>query len=143
MIKGWLISKIEDFDTHKPYSDRYSSKADNWATCDLLTFNIKDNAEKYYNLALTYRQSELPFRRRIGMYMLLRCIADGANIDEIFDLLDDFENEGHYDVNILNSWLLCECFIKQREKTLRYLEKTHSINSRSIKGFKNAGKVEG
>lgn len=101
--------------------DIYSSRADNWATCDLLTFHIKGNEEKYYNLTLEYINSELPFRRRIGMYILFYFVDDDKYINKIFDLLNRFENEDHYYVNMMNSWLLSECFIKQREKTLVYL----------------------
>ncbi|MDO5557313.1 MAG: DNA alkylation repair protein [Clostridia bacterium] len=40
-INGFLITKIKDFKTMKKYLDIYSKKADNWATCDLLSFNVK------------------------------------------------------------------------------------------------------
>jgi 3-methyladenine DNA glycosylase AlkD len=32
-----------------------------------------------------------------------------------------------YYVNMANAWLLCECLIKEREKTLKFLEH-HSLN---------------
>lgn len=122
-INGMLISKIKDFEIFKKYLDDYSSKADNWATCDLLTFNIKNNEEKFYNLALEYSKSSLPFRRRIGMYILFYYIGDDKYIDKIFNILDTFEDEQHYYVNMMNSWLLSECFIRQRSKTLKYLDR--------------------
>ena len=122
-----LISKITDFDTFKKYLDIYSSKADNWATCDLLTFHIKGNEEKYFNLTLEYINSELPFRRRIAMYILFYFIVDDNYINKIFDLLNCFGNEDHYYVNMMNSWLLSECFIRQREKALAYL-KNNKLN---------------
>lgn len=121
-INGFLISKIKDFDTMKKYLDIYSSKADNWATCDLLDFKIKGNEEKYYNLSLEYIKSEKPFVRRIGVYILFEFICDDNYIGKIFKILDSFEKEEHYYVNMMNAWLLCECFIKQRDKTLKYLE---------------------
>lgn len=127
-INGFLISKIKDFDVYKRYLDIYSSKADNWATCDLLTFNIKGNEDKFYNLTLEYIKDDLPFRRRIGMYILFYFIDDNSYIDRIFGLLDKFENEDQYYVNMMNSWLLAECFIKQRNKTLKYLN-NNKLNS--------------
>ena len=30
--------------------------------------------------------------------------------------------EKEYYVNMANAWLLCECLIKEREKTLKFLE---------------------
>ncbi|MDD4291440.1 MAG: DNA alkylation repair protein [Clostridia bacterium] len=121
-VNGMLISKIKHFDTFKKYLDIYSLRADNWATCDLLTFHIKGNEQKYMDLTMEYIKSELPFRRRIGMYILFYFIDDDDYISKIFDLLNCFENEENYYVNMMNGWLFCECFIKQREKTLAYLD---------------------
>lgn len=119
-INGILISKIKDFNIMKKYLDIYSSKADNWATCDLLKFKIKGNEDKYMNLSKEYVKSDKPFVRRIGIYILFNFID--SNINEIFNILDTFKEEEHYYVNMMSAWILCECFIKQREKTLIYLE---------------------
>lgn len=120
-INGSLINKIEDFNIKKKYLDIYSIKADNWATCDLLKFNVEGNEDKYFDLALEYIKSDKPFVRRIGLYILFNFINDNY-INDIFKLLDTFKNEKHYYVNMMLAWLLSECFIKQREKTLEYLE---------------------
>lgn len=130
-INGFLITKIKDFGTMKKYLDIYSSRADNWATCDLLSFNIKSNEEKYFNLTLEYIKSKKPFVRRIGMSILFNFINNDKYNDKIFNLLDRFENEEHYYVNMMNAWLLCECFIKQREKTLKYLQ-SNKLNKFTI-----------
>lgn len=130
-INGFLITKIKDFDTMKKYLDVYSGKADNWATCDLLSFNVIGNEEKYFNLVLEYIKSPKPFVRRIGMSILFKFIDNNNYIDKIFSLLDNFENEDHYYVNMMNAWLLCECFTKQREKTLKYLQH-HKLNKFTI-----------
>lgn len=120
-INGSLINKIEDFNIKKKYLDIYSIKADNWATCDLLKFNVEGNEDKYFDLALEYIKSDKLFVRRIGLYILFNFINDNY-INDIFKLLDTFKNEKHYYVNMMLAWLLSECFIKQREKTLEYLE---------------------
>ncbi|HNZ78136.1 MAG TPA: DNA alkylation repair protein [Bacilli bacterium] len=125
VINGILISRIDDFDLQVKYLNIYGAKADNWATCDLLSFQVKGKEEKYFNLVLDYIQSEKPFVRRIGMSILFKFIEKEEYIEKIFDLLDRFTEEEHYYVNMMNAWLLCECFIKQREKTLRYLERHH------------------
>lgn len=129
-INGFLITKIKDFDTMKHYLDIYSSKCDNWATCDLLSFNIKGNEERFYDLVLEYIKNDKPFVRRMGMSILFNFIND-EYIDKIFKLLDVFQHEEHYYVNMMNSWLLCECFIKKREKTLKYL-KNNKLNKFTI-----------
>lgn len=120
-INGSLICSIKDFEKMKHYLDIYSSRADNWATCDLLSFNICGNEDRFFDLVLEYIESDKPFVRRIGMSILFNYIDNPKYIDEIFVLLDKFSNEEHYYVNMMNAWLLCECFIKQRDKTLKYL----------------------
>lgn len=121
-INGFLINEIKDFKVKKQYLDIYSQKADNWATCDLLTFNVKGNEEEYFSLVLEYIKSPKPFTRRIGMYILFDFINNDTYLKKVFKLLDGFTQEENYYVNMMNSWLLCECFIKRREETLEYLK---------------------
>lgn len=130
-INGFLICKIKDFDTMKKYLDIYSSKAENWATCDLLSFDIKGKQKEFFNITLEYIKSPKPFVRRIGMSILFNFINNEEYIDKIFELLDKFQDEKEYYVNMMNAWLFCECFIKQKEKTLKYL-KHHKLNKDTI-----------
>lgn len=124
-IYGNLICLINDFDTFVPLLKKYSEKADNWATCDLLTFSNmkKDNKEKFYQLTLDLIKSPKPFVRRTGIKILFKLVDDGNYINKIFDVLNNFEDENEYYVNMINAWLFAECFTKQREKTLLFLEK--------------------
>lgn len=131
IINGYLINKIKDFNTFKHYLDIYSKKVDNWASCDVLKFNVKNNEENFFNLSLEYSQSNLPFVRRIGMYILFDFIKIDNYINKIFHQLDTFTYEEHYYVNMMNAWLLCECFIKQRDLTLKYLN-NHKLNTFTI-----------
>ena len=90
IINGYLINKIKDFNTFKHYLDIYSKKVDNWASCDVLKFNVKNNEENFFNLSLEYSQSNLPFVRRIGMYILFDFIKIDNYINKIFHQLDTF-----------------------------------------------------
>jgi len=130
-INGNLISKIRDFDIMKSYLDKYSKSADNWATCDLLKFNVKKNEERFFRLSEEYTNSELPFVRRIGMSVLFKFIDNDKYIDKIYDMLNKFEDENEYYVNMMNAWLLCELFIKRREKTIEFL-KNNRLNKFTI-----------
>ena len=91
-INGNLISKIKDFDVMKKYLDIYSSKADNWATCDLLSFDITGNEDKYMSLLNTYIKSNKPFVRRVGIVILFNYVKDKKYINTIFDILNNFTN---------------------------------------------------
>lgn len=130
-INGMIINYIDDFDLKKKYLDIYSKRAENWATCDLLTFNVKGNEDKYYSMVLEYIKSDKPFVRRIGMYILFNFIDNDTYVDKIFELLDTFTNEEDYYVNMMNGWLLCECYIKRKEKTIRYF-KNNKANKKII-----------
>lgn len=130
-INGFLISKIVDFITMKKYLDIYSSKADNWATCDLLSFQIKDKEEEFMNLLQEYVKSEKPFVRRIGIVILFHFVDDKKYLPIIYTILNSFENETEYYVNMINAWLVCECFIKHREETVQFL-KSHKLNKFTV-----------
>ena len=131
-INGGLISRIKDFDLMKKYLDIYSSLSDNWATCDCLSFcNIKGNERRYLDLAHEYMKSDKPMVRRIGLESLFKLIDTKEYLDEIFSILNSFYDEEDYYVNMMNAWLLCDLFIKQREETLKFL-KTHKLNKFTI-----------
>ena len=131
IINGNLICKIKDFDLQKKYLDNYVSKIDNWASCDLLSFFIKGKEEKYFSLALKYLKNTKPFVRRVGFKILFEFVESEKHLKEIFNILNSFTNESEYYVNMIISWLVCELFIKQREKTIEFL-KTNKLNAFQI-----------
>jgi len=122
LVNGNLITSIKDFDVMKRYLDKYSKKIDNWASCDTLKFNVKNNEENFMELSKEYLKSELPFVRRIGILILFKFIENDKYINEIYNRLNQFEDETEYYVNMINAWLVCELFIKRRDKTLEFLE---------------------
>lgn len=131
-INGSLICKIKDFDVMVSYLKAYADKIDNWASCDLLKFNIKDNNKAdYFALSQELIASEKPFVRRMGITILFKMVDDDNYIQRIFDVLNMFENETEYYVNMVNAWLFAECFTKQREKTIAFLQ-SHKLNKFTI-----------
>ena len=125
VITGKLICKIKDFSVMKKYLLTYSQKVDNWAGIDCLKIKIK-NKKEYYEFAKALCHHSYPFTRRLGIIMLFKQLEE-EYIDVVFQILNSFENETEYYVNMALAWLFCECFIKQREKTLRFL-KTNKLN---------------
>lgn len=131
-INGSLICRIKDFEVMKKYLKEYAEKIDNWASCDLLKFQIKEsNKADYFALSQELITSSKPFIRRMGITILFKLVDDDNYIPEIFDIMNSFENEEEYYVNMVNAWLFAECFTKQREKTLEFL-KTHKLNKFTI-----------
>lgn len=131
-ILGYLICQIKEWDTFRKYLLKYADCADNWATCDTLKFKINENnKEKFFKLSQKLIKSSKTFVKRIGIIILFKLVSDDKYIDEILKVLNSFENETEYYVNMVNAWLFCECFIKQRNKTLEFL-KTHKMNKFTV-----------
>lgn len=130
-INGILITNIKDFNIMKKYLNIYVDKIDNWASCDLLSFNVKDNEEEFYKLSCEYIKSDKPFVRRVGLSILFKFINNDKYINKIYNILDMFYDEKEYYVNMMLAWLFCECFIKRRNMTIEYL-KTHNLNKFAI-----------
>lgn len=130
-INSVLISSIKDFDIMKKYLSIYSKTIDNWASVDSLSFCIKGKEDLFYDLARYYRKSKLPFERRLSLSILFKLLDNDLYIDKIFEFMNTFYEEKKYYVNMINAWLFCECFIKQREKTINYLSR-HNLNNFTI-----------
>lgn len=120
-INAKLISHIKDFQVLKRYLDEFVYKADNWASIDSLKFDTKQKEQEFLNLAEVYLKDKKPFTRRAGVRMLFKFI-DIKHISKVFDLISNFKDENEYYVNMAISWLVCECFIKERSETLNFLK---------------------
>lgn len=125
LINGIIISYIKDFETFKKYLYQYSLIIDSWSQTDTLSFNVKNEEELYYNLALEYISYPLEYQKRIGIRILFALINKGY-IYNVLTTIDSFTNEGAYYVDMCAAWLLCECFIKQRDKTLKFFKHNHT-----------------
>lgn len=124
-INAQIISKIKDLKTFEKYAIPFIDSMDNWATCDSFCAGIKIKAhnERYFlSFAKTLIESQKVFTRRVGVVLLFKFINE-THIDEIFNIISGFKNENEYYVNMALAWLVAECFIKQRDKTLEFLKK--------------------
>lgn len=131
VINAHLICSIRDFPLMKKYLDIYIESVDNWSSCDTLKFKVKGNEKEFYLLSLEYSKDCRPFVRRIGMFILFKLIENDEYLPKIFECLNCFKDEKEYYVNMVNAWLICECFIKRREETIEFL-KTHQLNKFTI-----------
>ena len=122
-----IISHIKNFEVFEKYLDKYVLTIDNWASCDTLSFKNKPH-EKLFCLSQKYLTNQKLFIRRVGVDILFTLIDNNDYIEKIFDVLNSLISEQEYYVNMCGAWLLCECFVKQREKTLQYF-KLNSTNS--------------
>jgi len=134
-ISGYLISEIKDFKVQEKYLKKYALKCDNWSNCDTLSFKIKNNEENYLKLSKKFIKSASPFVRRVGIDILFALLKTDQYLNDIYNILDSFENETEYYVNMVNAWLLCELVIKHRNQTIEYLKNNHLNNFTINKGI--------
>lgn len=127
LISAYLISIIKDFEVFEQKLDRYVETIDNWASCDTLNFSKKDYV-KLSILSKKYLKSKKPFVRRVGINIYFELIKEEKYLDEVFVLLNSLKDEKEYYVNMCASWLLCECFVKYKEKTFGFF-RNNSTNA--------------
>lgn len=135
LLNGLLICKIKDFQQLKTRLIAYAEQIDNWACCDLLNFNInRNNEQAFFNLSKQMFASDFPFERRVGVRLWFKLIHTNV-LPEIFDLISATNrNENEYYVNMAIAWFLCECYIKQPEKTNQFLTH-HNLNPITLNKF--------
>lgn len=127
LINGCIINQITDFDLWKQFIFNYIDNVDNWATCDVLKFNKKWNRDALFNFAKDLSTSTEEFKIRVGLRILFDFIETNY-LEKIFDLINNLDTNNQYYVDMVISWLLCECLIKRRDETLRYLESSNLNN---------------
>lgn len=134
-INGLLIQKINNFEVMKKYLFNYFKNVECWATCDLLSFKINNsNREMFYNLSQELITSNEIFVRRIGLIILFKFVE--SDIDGVLNIVRLFKQEKEYYVNMCIAWLLCDCFIKKKDKTLEFLNNNgKTINDFTINKF--------
>lgn len=127
-ITGKLIAKIKDFETFQKYLLKYLELVDGWAGCDSLKLKVKDSdKENYFNLSKSLVNHPNTFFRRFGFIILFKLIND-EYIDRILSLIKLKKDEKEYYVNMAISWLIAECFVKFRDKTLNIIQE-RKLNS--------------
>lgn len=125
LIYAGVLSKIKFPAKIKLYLDKYVKLIDCWASTDVI--KVKLNQEDMFDTAKKYIVSSQTFIRRAG-YRLLFELINTSFIDQIFDLISNAYDEREYYVNMIIAWLLCECFIKNRDKTLKFM-KSRKLNN--------------
>lgn len=129
MLEGLVISYIQEYDTFKKHFNQFIKKIDNWSICDVCISSmkiVKKHQDDFFNEIKKYLKSNDTFIIRVGVVFLLDYYIEDKYIDEIFSLIDSINSEEYY-VNMAIAWLVSVCFIKEKEKTLKYL-KNNKLN---------------
>ena len=123
MIKGFVIAYSNSQDILDKYLYEYIDKIDNWSLCDSFCNSIKivRNKDKYFEVFKKLTKNNNEYYVRVGLIAILSHFVNEKNINDIFKILDNINLDKYY-VNMASAWLLCECFIKFRDKTIKYLK---------------------
>ena len=135
MIALFVLAYSKDINLLNEYLDKYISYIDNWSLCDSFTSSLKylRNNEDYFNKFKDYSKSSDEYKVRFAITSILFIYIDDKHTDEIFNIIDQVNIDKYY-VNMAISWLLCELFIKQRNKTIKYIKHT-KINDFTFNKF--------
>lgn len=106
-----LLKLIDDF---LPYNNT-------WATNDITTGNLKIFKKLPIETTYKYLKSENPWEIRFALTLLLSHYINEKNIDIILKICDHIKNDDYY-VKMANAWTLSICYIKHKDKTLKYLK---------------------
>ncbi len=143
LIEGILLSYIKDNNEFLEYFHKFIYKIDDWSICDTCINSykfMKDNdfSDIAYSLILDSHE----YIERVGYVILLNYYIDEEHIDTILSLCT--KESDYYYVNMAISWLLCECFIKSRTKTLNLIKSknlSHFVQNKTISKIRESYKV--
>ena len=127
MIQGLVISHIKDEVTFYKYFKEYIKKIDNWALCDTFCSAIKiveKNNDKYFKECIKLAKSKDEFVSRVGLVTILDHFIEEQNLNAIFKLLNEINSDKFY-INMAESWLLCEMYIKFPTETLNFIKQNN------------------
>lgn len=124
ILHGLLLGYIkEDFDTVLNLLNSFLPYVDNWAICDLTISNLKifnKNKERGYIEIKKYLKNKNPFINRFGYVLLLTYYIEDKYMDDIFKLCIEYQDE--YYVKMSLAWLISMCYIKYKNKTIKFLK---------------------
>ena len=124
-LHGLVIgySKISIEDTFK-YLKEFVPKINSWAVCDTTCSNLKIT-KKYmkemWDFLEQYINSDKEYEIRFALVMYLNYYLTEEYIDEILKRIDKITNKEYY-VQMAIAWLISFAYIKQKEKTEKYIK---------------------
>ncbi len=125
VIQGLLIgmSKLSAQDTKK-YLKKFIPKIDSWAVCDIVCSELKiakKEQSSIWEFLEQYINSNNEFQVRFVLVMYLDYYLNDKYIDKVISNISKIKTDKYY-VQMAIAWLLSVSFIKQKDKTIKYLK---------------------
>ncbi len=126
LLHGLVIGQLKgDFEESRKLFLEFLPYIDNWAICDLTVSHLsiwKKHLQDGWKTVKKLVHSKNPWEERVGYVLLLTYYIKEEYIDEIFSLLELHSHTEEYYVKMAMAWLLSICYIKEKEKTIFYLQ---------------------
>ena len=128
VLQGLVIgyAKISIQETFE-YLKKFVPKINSWAVCDTTCSNLKitkKNMKEMWEFLEQYINSQNEYEIRFALVMYLNYYMTDEYIDEILQKVDKITNKEYY-VQMAIAWLISFAYIKQKDKTEKYLQKNN------------------
>ncbi len=148
LIHGLLIGYIkEDFKNIQQLLWDFIPYVDNWALCDLTVTNIhiwNRNTKDGFSFVKRCLKCKNEWYQRVGFILLLDYYINDEYIDQILDICNHHKTDKYY-VKMAIAWLISICYIKQKEKTLLFLQNNEMdswIQNKSIQKIRESTRID-
>ena len=125
MIYGLVIGYMkEDLETKLKYLDKFVPLIDNWAICDCCCATFKftnQNLEAVWEYIQKYVTSQNEFEVRFAVIMLMDYYINDKYIDRVLKIYNSIKLDAYY-VKMGVAWGISVAYIKQKEKTAKFLK---------------------
>ena len=128
LLQGLVIgyAKISIEETFE-YLNKFVPKINSWAVCDTSCSNLKITKkymQEMWQFLEKYINSNKQYEIRFALVMYLNYFLTEEYIDKILTKVDKITNKEYY-VQMAIAWLISFGYIKQKEKTEKYLLKNN------------------
>lgn len=128
VLQGFVIgyAKISVEETFK-YLKKFVPKINSWAVCDTTCSNLKitkKHMKEMWEFLEQYINSQNEYEIRFALVMYLNYYLTEEYIDLILQKIDKITNKEYY-VQMAIAWLISFAYIKQKDKTEKYLMKNN------------------
>ena len=125
MLEGFVIGYAKmELDERLEYISKFVPKIDNWAICDCTcsTFKfINKNKQEIWKFIQKYLKSNKEFEVRFGVIIMLDYFLTEDYFDDVIKKLDKIKQSDYY-VKMAIAWTLQVAYVKNKEKTIKYLK---------------------
>lgn len=125
LIIAYLIGFLKvDLSLKINYIKYFIKYVNCWSLCDCLVANLKikeSDKEKFYNFAIGFIVSPEVYEKRFAIVSLLDYFVTDDYIERVLKICKLTVCNDYYE-QMAMAWIVCECLVKQYDKTLPLLE---------------------